>query len=123
APQPTYHLTDLYPYIAECKADCVQSEAANTSGKYLEKELQAWKEYCPEKDYAVGAVTPYNLQETSVDVDRITEIALKYVPAEKLALTSDEGLAGNGYLNRRGAISKMRLLAAAAQRARKRLYQ
>jgi methionine synthase II (cobalamin-independent) len=116
----TYHMADVYPNIAECKADCLQSEAANTDGRYLEKELKSWKESCPEKDYAVGAVTPYDLLETAVDVDKIIEIALKYVPPEKLALSSDEGLAAHGFLTRNGAKIKMRLLSEAAKRARKR---
>jgi methionine synthase II (cobalamin-independent) len=120
-PSPRWEMTDVIPQIAESRADCFQFEAANTDGRYLERELKAWKEYCPEKDYAVGAATPYDLLETAEDVDRIVQKALKYVPAEKLALTTDEGIAGHGVVNRRGAMIKMRLLAEAAKRARKKL--
>jgi methionine synthase II (cobalamin-independent) len=69
----------------------------------------------------VGAVTPYNGTESSEDVDRIVEKALSYVPAEKLVLTSDEGLAGNGFMTRRGAMHKMQMLSEAAARARTKL--
>jgi 5-methyltetrahydropteroyltriglutamate--homocysteine methyltransferase len=120
-PHMKWHMSKVYPYIADCKADCLQSEAANTDGKYLEEELQAWKEYCSDKDYAVGAVTPYDLTETAEDVDSIVEKALKYVPPDKLALASDEGIGGHGILDRRGASTKMRLLSEAAKRARKRV--
>ncbi|HKM74825.1 MAG TPA: hypothetical protein VJZ32_00230 [Candidatus Bathyarchaeia archaeon] len=120
APQ-TYHMAKAYPYMAECKADCIQSEAANTDGKYLDEELKAWKEYLSDKDYAVGAVTPYDLLETAEDVDKIVEKSLKYVPPDKLALTSDEGLAAHGYLTRIGAMIKMRLLTDAAKKARKKI--
>jgi methionine synthase II (cobalamin-independent) len=116
-----WHMASVYPHMAECKADCIQSEAANTRGKYLDLELQAWKEHLSDRDYAVGAVTPYNGTETSEDVDRIVEKALGYVPAEKLAITSDEGLAGNGFMTRRGAMHKMRMLSEAAAKARKKL--
>ena len=116
-----WHMAGVYPHIADCKADCMQSEAANTGGKYLDKELQAWKEFLSDRDYAVGAVTPYNGTESSEDVDRIVEKALSYVPAEKLVLTSDEGLAGNGFMTRRGAMHKMRMLSEAAARARTKL--
>ncbi len=115
----TYSIAELYPYIAECKMDCVQSEAAATGGKFVERELSAWKDYCPEKDIAVGAVTPYNSLETSEDADRIVEKALRYVPPEKLALSSDEGLSGTGYLTRSGAMNKMIMLVNAARKARK----
>jgi len=116
-----WHMAGVYPHIADCKSDCIQSEAANTRGEYLDKELEAWKEYLSDRDYAVGAVTPYNGTETSQDVDKILENALRYVPAEKLALTSDEGLAGNGFMTRRGAMHKMRMLSEAAAKARKNL--
>ncbi len=116
-----WHMTDVYPEIAECNADCFQSEAANTDGKYLDDELKAWKEYCSEKDYAVGAVTPYDLTETAEDVARIVEKALRYVPPEKLALSTDEGIAGHGVVNRWGASIKMKLLSQAASSARKKL--
>jgi len=80
--------------------------------------LTAWKEYCPEKDIAVGAATPYNSLETSENVDQVVQKALKYVPPEKLALSSDEGLSGTGYLIRSGALNKMFMLANAARKAR-----
>jgi hypothetical protein len=59
--------------------------------------------------------------ETNEDVDKIIEKALKYVPWEKLALTSDEGLAGNQFTNRTAAMFKMRLLSKAAKKARRML--
>ncbi len=117
-PTMRWHMADVYPEISEAKADCLQSEAANTGGKYLEQELRAWKEYCSDKDYAVGAATPYNLTETAEDVDRIVDIALKFVPPEKLALTTDEGISGHGVVGRKQAAIKMRLLAEGAKRAR-----
>ena len=116
-----WHMASVYPHLEEFKADCIQSEAANTHGRYLDQELRAWRDHIPEKDYAVGAVTPYNLTETYEGVDKIVEKVLEYVPPEKLALTSDEGLAGNGFMTRRGAIIKMRLLAGAAKRARQKM--
>jgi 5-methyltetrahydropteroyltriglutamate--homocysteine methyltransferase len=119
-PPMRYHMGKVYPHIAECKADCMQSEAANTDGKYLDLELKAWKEYLSDRDYAIGAATPYDLVETAEDVDGIVNKALKYIPANKLALTTDEGIAGNGFLTRQGAIIKMKMLAEAAKKARKR---
>ena len=116
-----WHMARVYPHIEELRADCIQSEAANTQGRYLDQELSAWKVHISEKDYAVGAVSPYNLTETFEDVDRIVQKAMDYVPPEKLALTSDEGLAGNGFMTRRGANIKMGLLVAAAKRARQKL--
>jgi len=116
-----WHMTNVYPHLGDFKADCIQSEAANTHGRYLDQELSAWREYTSDKDYAVGAVTPYNLTETYEDADKIVEKSLEYLPPEKLALTSDEGLAGNGFMTRRGAIIKMRLLAGAARTARQKL--
>jgi methionine synthase II (cobalamin-independent) len=118
SPPLSYNMAKVYPHISECKADCIQTEAANTGGRYLEEELQSWKDHLPEKDYAVGAVTPYSVLETADNVDSIIETALKYVPLEKLALSSDEGIAGNGMQTRRGAIVKMRMLAEAARKAR-----
>jgi 5-methyltetrahydropteroyltriglutamate--homocysteine methyltransferase len=116
-----WHMANVYPHLGEFRADCIQSEAANTHGRHLDQELKAWQEQISEKDYAVGAVTPYNLTETYEDADKIVNKALEYVPPEKLALTSDEGLAGNGFMTRRGALIKMRLLAGAADRARRKL--
>jgi methionine synthase II (cobalamin-independent) len=116
-----WHMAKVYPHISELKADCIQSEAANTDGRYLDLELKSWKEHLSEKDYAVGAVTPYDLTETYEDVNKIVAKALEYVPPEKLALTSDEGIAGNGFLTRRGATLKMKLLVEAAKNARHKL--
>ncbi len=117
-PPHKYHMANVFPNIVECKADVFQSEAANTKGIHLDTELKAWMQHCSEKDYAVGAITPYNLLETTEDVERIIGIALKYVPPEKLALTSDEGLWGHGIVSRDGAIIKMKMLATAAKKAR-----
>jgi methionine synthase II (cobalamin-independent) len=121
APPLRYHVADTYKQMGESKAHVLQSEAANTKGEYLDVELTAWKEHCAEKEIAIGAVTPYNGLETTEDVDRVIEKALKYVPAEHLALTSDEGLGGHETCTREVAFEKMKLLVASAVKARKRL--
>jgi 5-methyltetrahydropteroyltriglutamate--homocysteine methyltransferase len=120
-PTPRYTMAKVFPHITESRVDCIQSEGANTDGRYLEQDLKSWKEFLSDKDYAVGAVTPYDLLETVEDVSKIIDISLKYVPPEKLALSSDEGLWGNQFLNRMGATTKMKLLVAAANKARKKL--
>ena len=120
-PPHAYHMGSVFPHIVESKVDCIQSEAANTGGKYLAQELRSWKEYLPDKDYAVGAVTPYNLLETPEDVRRIIKTALDYVPPSKLAFSTDEGLAGNQFTNRAAAIGKMTILVNAVKEARSKL--
>jgi methionine synthase II (cobalamin-independent) len=107
--------------MGESKAHVLQSEAANTKGEFLDVELTACKEHCPEKEIAVGAVTPYNGLETAEDVDRVIQKALKYVPAEHLALTSDEGLGGHETSTREVAFEKMKLLVESARKARRSL--
>jgi methionine synthase II (cobalamin-independent) len=118
-PSQEWSMAKVYPDITESKGDCIQAEAANTDGKFLDEELEAWKENLSEKDYAVGAATPYDLLETANDVDKIVNLALKHVPPEKLALSTDEGLSGHGAMTRKGALIKLRLLADAASKARK----
>jgi methionine synthase II (cobalamin-independent) len=109
--------------MGDSKVDLLQSEAANTKGEHLDKELMTWKEFCPEKDIAVGAATPYNGLETIEDVDRVVTKALKYVPPEKLAITTDEGVAGHGTSPRQAAFDKLRLVAMSAQKARRKILE
>jgi methionine synthase II (cobalamin-independent) len=70
---------------------------------------------------AVGAVTPYSGLETSGDVDRIIQTGLKHVRPDRLAVTSDEGLAGHGVMTREEAYEKMLMLVTATKKARKNL--
>jgi 5-methyltetrahydropteroyltriglutamate--homocysteine methyltransferase len=121
APPMKYSIAETYKHMAESKCDLLQSEAANTKGAYLESELLTWKEHCPEKEFAVGAVTPYTGLETSGDVDRIVQTALKHVPPDRLSVTSDEGLAGHGAMTREEAYEKMLMIVAAVKKARKSL--
>jgi 5-methyltetrahydropteroyltriglutamate--homocysteine methyltransferase len=116
-----YSIAETYRHMGDSKCDLLQSEAANTRGEFLESDLAAWKQHCPDKEVAVGVVTPYSGLETVDDVDKLVQKALKYVPADRLALTSDEGLAAHGLSNRDTAMDKMRMIVAAAQRARKNL--
>lgn len=87
----------------------------------MDLELGAWRDHLSDKDYAVGAITPYNSLETADEVRGIVEKALRFVPPEKLALTGDEGIAGNGFMTRNGAKTKLRLLSEVAKKARERL--
>jgi 5-methyltetrahydropteroyltriglutamate--homocysteine methyltransferase len=121
APPMKFSVVETYKQIADSKADLLQSEAANTRGEYLEDELKTWKEYCPEKEVGVGAVTPYSSLETIEDVERIVEKALKYVPPESLVITSDEGLAGHGSMVRAAAFDKMKLTVLAVEKARQQI--
>jgi len=78
--------------LAQCKADVIQIESASTQGRFLKDELTAWKEHCSDKDLAIGAVSPYNLN--SENPERPAELirsALQFVEPERLAITTDEG--------------------------------
>lgn len=83
-----------FKYLANAKVDVVQIEAGSTMGANLEKELTAWKKYCPDKDIGVGVINHRNtLVETPEQVAEIIRKALKFVPAERLCVSTDCGLA------------------------------
>ncbi len=100
-------------HLGECKADVIQLEAGSSRGGFLDAELSNWKEYCPDKDFAVGAVTPLTLMEEKIeDTADIIKKALRYVPPERLAVTSDEGFRE---ISRRASFDKLRMIVEAAK--------
>jgi len=107
--------TETIKQLAECKADVIQIECANTEGRFLKDELTAWKEHCSDKEVAIGVVSPYNLN--SEDPERpagLIRRALQFVEPERLAITTDEGFR----ITRPRAEEKLRTLVKAVSMVR-----
>jgi 5-methyltetrahydropteroyltriglutamate--homocysteine methyltransferase len=108
-------------HLGDCNTDVIQLEAASTKGELLDAELSNWKEYCSDKDFCVGVVTPYTLMaETIEEAANIIKKALAYVPPERLAATSDEGFRG---INRKASLDKLKIIVEAARIAREEGYK
>ena len=107
---------ETFKHVADCRADVIQIEAANTRGRFLKDELANWKEHCPEKEIGLGIVSPYNLSsERPEQVAELIMTALQFVEAERLVLTTDEGFR----ISRARAEEKLKTLVEAANIARK----
>ncbi len=110
---------ELFKRIPDAKIDVVGMEAASTYGDNLEKELPIWKEYCSEMDICIGGVNHRRTQvETPEEVANIIKKALKYVPAEKLAVYNDCGMP---HLPRAVAYGKIKAIVEGCKLARKEL--
>jgi methionine synthase II (cobalamin-independent) len=103
-------------HLGDCDADVIQVEAGSSRGEFLDAELSNWNEYCPDKDFAVGVVTPLTLMgETLESVAEIIRKGVHYVPPERLAVTTDEGFRE---ISRRASLDKLGLMAEAARLVR-----
>jgi len=110
---------ELFKHIGDAKLDVIGMEAASTYGENLQKELKVWKEYCPDKDICIGVVNHRRTTvETPQEVNSIIAKALRYVPAEKLAVYNDCGLSA---LPRPIAYGKLKAISDGAKLARSNL--
>jgi 5-methyltetrahydropteroyltriglutamate--homocysteine methyltransferase len=95
---------DSLPLINQVDADVVTFESCSAGGM----DLEAFgKEISSDKKVAIGVIDHHTLQVERADeiADHIRR-ALKYIPAERLILSSDCGMGREG-MSRRHAFYKM----------------
>jgi 5-methyltetrahydropteroyltriglutamate--homocysteine methyltransferase len=108
---------ETFKHLADCDADVIQIEAANTRGRFLKDEMANWDEHCSDKEIGLGAISPYNLNSEKPEsaVGLITT-ALGFVEPDRLVITTDEGFR---FISRARAEEKLKTLIQAVNIVRK----
>jgi 5-methyltetrahydropteroyltriglutamate--homocysteine methyltransferase len=102
-PKPMSYAPHL-KYYDQCDCDVVTFETAHSGGM----DLEAYgKGITPNKKVAIGVIDHHTLQiERPEEVADLIRRALKFIPAERLAITTDCGMGREG-MGRRHAFYKM----------------
>ena len=113
--RPTY--ARALPYLWRLNADVITFECASTDGR----DLELLRDCPPDKKVAIGVVSHTNTTvEPPEVVAALIRKALRYIPAERLILTSDCGFGREG-LSRRIAFYKCVALVQGANIVRREL--